>query len=467
MGPDDPVGTIFLFAHLPLRCSRFLLRASNFFMNLGLLAFAEWHVGTPFVVFACLAILLQSIVIVRALIGSSPAYRVDNSPAESLDSEDFLCELESLTDSRVNRRTSLEVLTNGDHFYESELQAISSARTTVCLEAYIFQTGAIGRRYRDAMTERARAGVRVKVMLDALGNSTTRESYFEPLKQAGGCIGWYHSLKWSNIPDYNNRSHRELLVIDGRVGFIGGAGIADQWYTGQGKNPRWRDTMVRVEGDAVTNLQATFAENWLEACGEIITGPDYFPIYEAPSDGAVMVINSTPSAGGSTRARTLFQILIASAQKSIFINTPYFLPDRSMTGELLRAHRRGVNVRIVVPGRKADHLLTRSASRFAYGPLLKAGVEIYEYEPSMIHAKILMIDGLWAIVGSTNMDQRSFGLNDEVNMAVRAPEFTARLERDFARDIADSRRVSYEEWQHRSLWERAPEVFGWALQRQQ
>lgn len=436
-------------------------------MILGLLAFAEWHVGTPFVVFACLAILLQSIVIIRAFIGSGPSYKLIEAPRQPLDSEDFLCELESVTDSKVNRRTSLEVLTNGDHFYESELQAIAAAKKTVCLEAYIFQSGKIAERFRDALTERAQAGVKVKVLLDGLGSSTTKESYFEAMKKSGGQVGWYHSLKWSNIPDYNNRSHREVMVVDGRIGFIGGAGIADHWYTGRGKNPRWRDTMVRVEGDAVTNLQATFAENWLEAKGELIFGPDYFPTYEAPSDGAVLVINSTPSAGGSTRARTLFQVLVASAQSSIFITTPYFLPDRSMIDELLRAHQRGVKIRIVVPGRRSDHILTRSASRFSYGRLLKDGVEIYEYQPAMIHAKILMIDGLWSVVGSTNMDHRSFGLNDEVNMAVRAPEFTARLERDFARDVAESRRISYDEWRHRPIWQRAPEIFGWALQRQQ
>ncbi|MGH9522920.1 MAG: phospholipase D-like domain-containing protein [Terriglobales bacterium] len=434
---------------------------------MGPLLFAEWHVGTPFVVFACIAILLQSIVIIRALIGTSPSYRLTSAPRQPLDSEEFLCELESVTDSKVNRRSSLEELTNGDHFYEAELQAISSASKTVCLEAYIFQTGKIAERFRDALTERAQAGVKVKVLLDGLGSVGTKNSYFEAMTKAGGQLGWYHSLKWNNIPDYNNRSHRELLVIDGKVGFIGGAGIADHWYTARDKHPRWRDTMVRVEGDAVTNLQATFAENWLEACGELIFGEEYFPQYEMPSDGAVLVISSTPSAGGSTRARTLFQVLIASAQKSIFINTPYFLPDSSMIDELLRAHHRGVKIRLIVPGRKSDHILTRSASRLSYGRLLKEGVEIFEYQTAMIHAKILMIDGLWSVVGSTNMDHRSFGLNDEVNMAVRAPAFTARLERDFARDVAESRRITYEEWRHRSIWERAPEVFGWALQRQQ
>ena len=436
-------------------------------MGLGLWVFSEWQVGTPFVVFSCLAILLQAIVILRSLLGPTPKYQLSETNSEDLDSDEFLYELESITDSKVNRRTALEVFTNGSEFYEAELHAISSAQKSICLEAYIFQTGKIAERFRDALTERARAGLKVNVLLDGLGSAGTRESYFAEMKQAGGCVGWYHDLKWHHIPDYNNRTHRELLILDGKSGFIGGAGIADHWYTGHNHNPRWRDTMVRVEGDAVSNLQSTFAENWLEARGELLNGREYFPMHFAANESNVLVIASTPSAGGATRARTLFQLLVASAQKSILITTPYFLPDKSMSDELLRAHRRGVDIKIVVPGRRADHLLTRSASRRAYGPLLKEQVQIFEYLPAMIHAKILIIDGLWSVVGSTNMDHRSFGLNDEVNLAARDPGFTARLERDFARDMAESRAVSYDEWRRRSLVERAPEILGWVMQRQQ
>ncbi len=436
-------------------------------MTLGLCFFSEWHVGTPFVVFACLAILLQAIVILRGILGPTPKYQLSETNSEALDSDEFLYELESITDSKVNHHTSFEVFTNGNEFYEAELQAIASAQRSICLEAYIFQTGKIADRFRDALLERARAGVKVNVLLDGLGSAGTTGKYFAELTKARGCIGWYNDLRWYHIPSYNNRSHRELLVIDGKFGFIGGAGVADHWYTGHNNNPRWRDTMVRVEGDAASNLQSTFAENWLEARGELLNGPDYFPVYKANNETNALVIASTPSTGGATRARTLFQLLVASAQKSILITTPYFLPDMSMTAELLRAHRRGVEIRIVVPGRKADHLLTRSASRRAYGKLLKEGVQIFEYQPAMIHAKILMVDGLWAVVGSTNMDHRSFGLNDEVNLAVRDRGFTARLERDFARDVAESRAISYEEWRHRPLHERLPETLGWVLQRQQ
>ncbi len=418
-------------------------------------------------VVACLAILAQSLILLRALLGPSPKYHISSPEAGSLDSEEFLYALEALTDSKVNHRTELAVHTNGEDFYEAELKAIAAANKSINLEAYIFQTGKIAERYLDALTERARAGVKVKVLLDGLGSVGTTAEFFRKLKEAGGCLAWYHAVKWHTLPSYNNRSHREVLTVDGTVGFIGGAGIADHWYTGKKGHARWRDTMVRVEGDAVPNLQATFAENWLESTGELLTGPDYFPLYYADNHTAVLVISSTPSAGGSTHARMLFQMLVASAEQHIEITTPYFLPDKSMSDEIVRAIQRGVQVRIIVPGPKTDHFLTRSSSRHSYGKLLKAGAKIYEYQPAMIHAKILIVDGLWAVVGSTNMDHRSFGVNDEVNLAARDRAFTARLERDFARDLAESRAISYAQWKRRPLFERAPELLGWILQRQQ
>jgi cardiolipin synthase len=290
----------------------------------------------------------------------------------------------------------------------------------------------------------------------------------------GGRVEWYHPLGLLTLPRINNRTHRELLIVDGRVGFIGGAGIADHWLLdqkkllGKGKKRRWRDTMFRVEGKAVMNLQSTFAENWLEASGEVITGKHYFPFCEASGRMRVMVVNSSPSAGRSTRARMLYQTLLAAAQKSIHITTPYFLPDRSARAEMIRAIKdRGVKVTIITPGRHADHLLTRRSSRRLYGELLEAGAEIYEYKPSMIHTKTMVIDGLWSVVGSTNFDNRSFGLNDEVNLAAFDPGLAGRIEEDFARDKARSRAVSLREWRRRSVFERAHELFGWLLERQQ
>lgn len=429
---------------------------------------ADYNVSTTFMVFAVIAILAQAVLLLTALFDRGPGYAVSAQPSDSLESDEFLYMLEALTDSKVNRHTALEVLTNGENFYQEELDAIAAARSTVNLEAYIFQSGEVAGRYVERLTERARAGVRVNVLLDALGSSTTRESYLKPLLEAGGRLGWYHPVRWNTLPRYNNRTHRELLIVDGKVGFIGGAGIADHWLHGKKDSPRWRDTMVRVEGDAVPNLQATFAENWLESCGEVLTGPEYFPLCSAPGRGAVLVVNSTPSGGGATRARMLMQLLIASARRTIHITTPYFLPDGSMNDGLVEAMReRGVEVTIVVPGHYADHLLTRSSGRRGYGKLLRAGAHVYEYEPSMIHVKVLVIDGIWGVVGSTNFDNRSFGINDEVNLAACDRSFAAFLQQDFSRDVAESRQITLREWNHRSLWERAPELLGWVFERQQ
>ncbi len=429
---------------------------------------AEYTVSTTFVVLAVIALSAGAVVILVALFDSGPGYRVTRTSSATLDSEEFLWTLEALTDAKANRATTLEVLTNGETFYEAELQAIAAATRTVNLEAYIFQRGEIGKRYVDTLAARARAGVRVNVLLDALGSVSVLKSYFDPVREAGGRVAWYHGFRFRNLPRLNNRSHRELLIVDGKIGFIGGAGIADQWFHGTRRSPRWRDTMVRVEGDAVPNLQATFAENWLESCGEILTGDEYFPITEIPRGEPVLVINSTPSAGGAARNRILFQLLIASARRRIHITTPYFLPDSSLSDALVQAMReRGVEVTIMVPGKHADHLLTRSSGRRAYGKLLRAGARIYEYERSMLHAKVLCIDGLWSVVGSTNMDYRSFGLNDEVNLAARAPEFTARLEQDLQSDLADATEVTLKKWNRRSLLERAPELLGWVFERQQ
>lgn len=430
---------------------------------------ADATVSTGFLVIAYIAIAGALIVLLSGLFGPGPRYKISNTSSEDNTPESFIHVLQCLTDSQAHHGSTLTVLTNGDNFYEEELRAISTARASVNLEAYIFQRGDIAKRFLDALTERARAGVKVNIVLDGLGSASTTKKYFADYKQAGGKLAWYNGLSWYKLPHYNNRTHREVLVIDGRLGFIGGAGIADHWYKAKGGDARWRDTMVRVEGPVVAHLQATFAENWLESCGEVLTGQEYFPqLRPAASENTALVVNSTPSAGGGTRARLLFQLLLASARKSIHITTPYFLPDNSMMQELLRAiHERGVEITLLVPGTKSDHLLTRSSSRLAYGKLLKAGARIFEYQPAMIHAKILMIDGLWGVVGSTNFDNRSFGLNDEVNLVVRDPSFVERLQADFVRDLANSELITYEKWRSRPVIQRAPELLGWVLQREQ
>jgi cardiolipin synthase len=360
------------------------------------------------------------------------------------------------------------VLTNGEVYYPAELDAIRKAQRSINLEAYIFQDGEVAGQFVKALAERARAGVHVNILADALGSTSLYKRDLRELLDAGGRLAWYHPIRWHTWPRINNRTHRELLIIDGKLGFVGGSGWADHWLKSEKDNPRWRDTMVRTEGAIVTGLQATFAENWLEASGEILTGREYFPMLPATGPDRALVVGSSPGAGRSTEARVLFQTLLASAREKVYITTPYFLPDSSIRGELVRAVKeRGVDVRIVVPGHKSDHALTRNSSRRLYGELLQAGAKIYEYQPSMIHTKSLVIDSLWSVVGSTNMDSRSFHLNDEVNLAVADADFAARLEQDFQQDLSKSRQITYEVWRKRPMIERVQEWFGSIYERQQ
>jgi cardiolipin synthase len=424
--------------------------------------------SNTFLVIAIIAIVAQSLVLFLALFEPGLDYKIEQAAFGPPDSPEFMRMLEVLTDAQVTRRSSIEVFTNGENYYEAELEAIRRAERNINLEAYIFQKGRVGDEFVKVLTERARAGVQVNLVLDAIGSFASWNSYFKELRAAGGRVCWYHPFKWYTLPRINNRTHRELIIVDGTVGFIGGAGFADHWRYPVKDHPRWRDSMFRVEGDAVANLQATFAENWLEASGEILAHKDYFPECKAEESTPTLIVNSSPSTGRSTRARILFQMLLASAQKSILITTPYFLPDRSARAEMVRAIReRGVKIQIIVPGKKSDHALTRNSSRRLYGDLLAAGAKIYEYNPTMIHAKTLVVDGIWSIVGSTNFDNRSFGINDEVNLAAFDEALAARITEDFEHDRADSRAVSYEEWQRRSIFERIHELFGMLLERQQ
>jgi cardiolipin synthase A/B len=425
-------------------------------------------IPTGVAVLGIVALVLVASSLIGGLIGPMPKYELtDRNDLPPNDSERFLQVLEALSDAQVNRTGTLEVLTNGPSFYPAELDAIRNASQSVNIEAYIFQRGKIADQYLAALTERARAGVRVNLVLDAFGSAGTTRRYLASLLEAGGKVGWYNSPRWHRLMHMDNRTHRELMIVDGQIGFIGGAGIADQWYSGTKGNPRWRDSAVRIEGEAVCNLQATFAENWLAVSGEVLTGDAYFPSIKNEHPLISMVVNSTPTVGGGTRARILFQLLLASARESISITTPYFLPDKSLMKELCLAIDRGLRVRILVPGRKSDHLVTRSTSRAGYGDLLKAGAEVYEYQPSMIHAKILCVDERWVVVGSTNFDNRSFGINDEVNLAIRDANAAMRFENDLAFDLEQSRKISLKEWEHRPVTERATELMGMVFERQQ
>lgn len=418
--------------------------------------------------YAIISMLAIASWVLISLFGPVPDYKLAGKLPADLASPEFMHQLEALSGSALQPHTHIEELPNGVVFYNAELKVISAAQKSIDWEAYIFQKGQIAQQIVDALTAQARAGVAVNVVLDGVGSLSTPKKFFTPLRRAGGHVSWYHPVRFYNWPRDNNRTHRELIVIDGETAFVGGAGVSDQWWHGEKKDPPWRDTMFEITGDAVRALQGTFAENWLEASGQILAGDRYFS-QSANQDGAFsMVVDSSPTEGGSTRARILFQALIASAKKSIDITTPYFLPDGSLRNEMVRAAReRHVRLRILVPGKHSDHAMTRSSSESRYGDLLKAGAEIYEYEPAMIHAKLMVVDGEWAVIGSTNFDHRSFGLNDEVNVAALDPALAGHIEADFEKDLTQARRVTLDEWQHRGPFERAKEWVGWIIAREQ
>ncbi len=372
--------------------------------------------------------------------GPAIPYAMPNQTQAALDSDEFVQFLSLVTDGKL-RRLRISRLKNGVEFYPAYLEAIRRARHAVNLEFYQYQEGQVGDELLAALAERAANGVEVRVIVDAMGSFETSDSYFDPLRAAGGQVCWYHPLHWNTWPEVNNRTHRKLLVVDGETGFIGGAGIADQWLH-EASVPTWRDTMFRVEGEAVAGLISAFCENWLESSGEILSSAAQFGFRAEPEGVKGFVVLSTPH-GGGTQARILFQSLINSARSCIRITTPYFLPDRSARQALEDAiEKRGVVVQILTAGPRIDHPMIRRLSHRSVHRLLQAGAEIYEYQPSMIHAKLMTVDGMWSVVGSTNFDHRSFALNDEVNLAVLDTELATTIEKDFFDDLRHSRRLT-------------------------
>ena len=379
-----------------------------------------------------------------------------------LDSEEFIRFLSILTDG-TRRRSRLHRLKNGEEFYPAEIEAIQSARHAINMEFYQFSPGEVSRRILDALTERARAGVDVRLVVDAIGSFGTPHNYFAALRAAGGKMRWYHPLRWNTWSELNQRTHRKLIVVDGHIGFIGGAGIADHWLHPTKKGPAWRDTVFRVDGEAVAGLISTFAENWLESSGEILSGEKEFGFRAMPEGSESFVVTSTPR-GGGTQARVLFQALIKSAQKSIRITSPYFLPDRSARRALIDAvQQRGVKLQILTAGPYIDHPLVHKLSRHGTLQLIRAGAEVYDYMPAMIHAKLMTIDSQWSIVGSTNFDHRSFALNDEVNLAMLDRDLAGIIESDFDRDLESSRRLDESMLRHRGPISALDAVVGRAL----
>ena len=396
----------------------------------------------------------------------TPAINYHLARRTSVHADDFLYTLQSTCQAALHHGNRVDVLTNGSEFYPAMVEAIRSATRSVNMECYIFRPGRVADQFIDALTERARLGVNVTVVVDAIGSFTLWGRPLRRLREAGCRIESYQKIEWHRLARLNNRTHRELLIIDGRLAFVGGAGVADWWAYPHKKKKPWRETMVRIEGPVVAALQGVAAENWLECCGEIITGPQYFPSLEAVGTTTAFVIKSSPS-DRATASRVAFQLLMEGADHHIRIATPYFLPDSPLRRVFVEIARRGVAVDIIVPGAHTDQRWVLLASRRMWGQLLQAGVRIHEYRPGMTHLKVLIVDELWAVVGTTNIDNRSFEHNDEVNVALRDPQVAGRLLKDYEQDLLDSDEVTYERWTRRPLWEKIVGPFVWILERQQ
>ncbi|HYN60895.1 MAG TPA: phospholipase D-like domain-containing protein [Rubrivivax sp.] len=375
----------------------------------------------------------------------------------TLDDPRFMNELGVLLGPPFVNGTQVRALLNGDQIFPPMLAAIRSAKVSINFETYIYWAGDIGREFADALAERAGQGVKVRVLLDWVGSAKMDDSLLTTLSSAGVKVHQFHPPHWSHLGRLNNPTHRKLLIVDGRIGFTGGVGVAPQW-TGHAQDPgHWRDTHFEVQGPVVAQMQSVFIDNWIKVTGDVLHGPDYVPTLTAAGPGQAQMFSSSPS-GGSESMQLVYLLAVTAASRSIDLSAAYFVPDDLTLQALLQAMRRGVRLRIVVPGKHIDSETVRSASRATWGPLLAAGAVIAEYGPTMYHCKVLIVDGLLVSVGSTNFDNRSFRLNDEATLNVVDPSFAAAQTATFETDLGLSRRVSHAEWIDRPLRERLGEA---------
>ena len=371
----------------------------------------------------------------------------------SVDSPQFLRSMGALLGPAIVPGNHVQTLVNGDEIFPAMLAEVRKAKKSITFETYIYWSGTIGKEFSDALSERARAGVRVFVLLDWAGAGKMEDSYLDDMKKAGVQIEKYHPLRWYNISRMNNRTHRKLLIVDGKVGFTGGVGIADQW-NGHAQDPdHWRDTHFRVEGPVVAQIQAAFMDNWIKTRGRVLHGEDFFPALTPVGEDAAQMFKSSPGEGAESM-RLMYLLSISSAKKSIELSSSYFVPDDLTIETMTEAMRRGVRIQVIVPGGKIDTEVVRKASRARWGKLLKAGVEISEYQPTMFHCKVMVVDDLWVSVGSTNFDNRSFRLNDEANLNVYDGKFAQQQTAIFNEDLKKSHRITLEQWQNRPWQEK-------------
>ncbi len=402
--------------------------------------------------------------------GCAKVLSVKEIPDVALGEPVFFPTLEAHTDAPIVAGNRIDVLLNGNETFPIMLRDVRSARSTITFAQYVYEDGSIARDLAAAFAERCRAGVETNILLDSRGANDVPRAILATMKDAGCHVEYFRRVDAEGILfpwkllRYNYRSHRRILVIDGRIGFTGGYGIDEAW-TGDGRTPKhWRDTNARVEGPVVKFLQAAFAESWLETTGIAIGGEDYFPVLGPRGDVPAQVIRSSP-AGGSFQNYLLFLLSINSAKKTILITNPYFMPDDVMTKALTQAAARGVHVAVLLQG-EADSQFTYTASRSHYGPLLLGGVRIFEYKASLLHAKTMVVDGVWATIGTTNVDNRSFALNQEINLTVYDRSIGRRMEQIFDEDLKYAAPVSYDEWKSRGIVQRVIEWFSFPLKEQ-
>ncbi len=407
-----------------------------------------------------LTIVFTIVAVVLAMNFATPEKKLEHAVTHKYDITDpeFRREMGVMLGPSISGGNKVTDLQNGDEIFPAMLAAVRGAQRTITFETYIYWSGEIGEQMADALSERARAGIKVKVMIDWAGSIKMDSALLDGMKDAGVDVQRYRPLHWYTLGRINNRTHRKLLVIDGTLGFTGGVGIADQWE-GSAQDPdHWRDMHFRVEGPVVAQIQAAFNDNWIKTTGRVLNGPDYFPPLEAAGDMATHLFISSP-AGGSESMHLMYLMAIAAAQHTIDLEAAYFVPDDLIIKALLAARHRGVRVRVILPGEHIDSFSVRYASKASWGELLLAGVEIYEYKPTMLHNKLLIVDRELVSVGSTNFDVRSFRLNDEASLNVYDAGFAQRMTEIFEQDLKPTKRYTYGIWEKRPLKEKLFEKF--------
>jgi cardiolipin synthase A/B len=380
------------------------------------------------------------------------------SPVAAADAR-FADYVAALVGAPVQQGDQYTVLRNGDEAFPPMLDAIRGARTRINFESFIYEDGEVGDQFTTALVTAAQRGVAVRVVLDAVGGELSRESA-DTLTRAGAHVRWFNPIRPWSIEETNYRTHRKVLVVDGQVAFTGGIGLADHWAGHAQDEDHWRDTQFKVTGSTVRALEASFYENWLEAGGRSAPALDPEPA-PVPSATRSVVVWSNPTAGASN-VKLLYLLSIAAARERLDIQSPYIVLDESTRWSIEQARARGVHIRILTDGEITDAKPVKYSSREGYQHLLDLGVEVYEYQPTMMHAKAMMVDGRWSVIGSANFDNRSFELNDELTIAVADQELATALTRDFDADIARSLKLDSATWRKRPLIEKAREFF-WGM----